>query len=363
MQETSSRPVRTYTIGLAGADFDEARHASSVARHLGTDHTELLLTGEDAQALIPRLPDVFDEPLADPSQLPTLLVSQLARQHVTVALSGDGGDEVFGGYNRYVYGTRVLARVGRVPHIVRQPMAAAMRTVPAAAWDQLSRIGVGLLPAVAAQRMGERVDKLSCVMSAASVGDMYRSLLSAWQDPQQLVMNARSVEDENDRILDERPPAGLLDRMMLADQTTYLPDDLLAKLDRASMAVSLEVRAPLLDHRVVEFAWRLPAPMKLRGSVGKWILRQVLYRRVPKDLVERPKMGFSVPIGAWLRGPLRPWAESLLDDNELRSGGLLDPAPVRRAWRELQDGRRPAGTALWAVIMFQAWRARWEISA
>jgi asparagine synthase (glutamine-hydrolysing) len=363
MQEASGRPIRTYTIGLDEADFDEARHAGSVARHLRTDHTELLLTGEDAHALIPRLPDVFDEPLADPSQLPTLLVSQLARQHVTVALSGDGGDEVFGGYNRYVYGTRVLARVGRVPRVVRQPMAAAMRTVPSAAWDQLSRFGAGLLPAVAAQRMGERVDKLSCVMGAATVGDMYRSLLSAWQDPQQLVVDSPGIEHEHDRILDEEGPAGLLDRMMLADQTAYLPDDLLAKLDRASMAVSLEVRAPLLDHRVVEFAWRLPAPLKLRGSVGKWILRQVLYRRVPRALVERPKMGFSVPIGAWLRGPLRRWAESLLDDRALHKDELLDPAPVQRAWRELQDGRRPAGTALWAVIMFQAWRARWQIGA
>jgi asparagine synthase (glutamine-hydrolysing) len=197
-------------------------------------------------------------------------------------------------------------------------------------------------------------------MNAASVGDMYRSLLSAWQEPDSLVRNHRQTDDENARILDGAEPSHLLDRMMLADQTTYLPDDLLAKLDRASMAVSLEVRAPLLDHRLVEFSWRLPRSLKLRGSVGKWILRQVLYRRVPKEIVERPKMGFSVPIDRWLRGPLRNWASGLLSPEELGRDGLLAPGAIVGAWRDLQSGRRPAGAALWAVIMFQAWRTRWQ---
>jgi asparagine synthase (glutamine-hydrolysing) len=359
MQEASTRPVKTYTIGFAEEEFDEARHAACVARHLGTDHTELLLTGEDAQALIPRLPEIFDEPFGDPSELPTLLVSQLARRHVTVALSGDGGDELFGGYNRYVYGTRVLPRVNRVPAAVRQLVAAGMGCVPETAWNRLSSLG-SVVPGLPSTRVGERVNKLGHVMSAASEGDMYRSLLSAWQQPEGVVMNCGTADDENERILHGSDPPHLLDRMMLADQTTYLPDDLLAKLDRASMAVSLEVRAPLLDHRVVEFSWRLPRSLKLRGDAGKWILRQVLYRRVPKELVERPKMGFSVPIDRWLRGPLRAWAEGLLSRAELERDGLLAPDPIVRTWQELQSGRRPAGPALWAVLMFQAWRTRWQ---
>ncbi|HSB60850.1 MAG TPA: asparagine synthase (glutamine-hydrolyzing) [Vicinamibacteria bacterium] len=358
MQEASRRPVKTFTIGFAEEEFDEAGHAARVARHLGTDHTELRLSGEDARALIPRLPEVFDEPLADASQLPTLLVSQLARREVTVALCGDGGDEVFGGYNRYVYGTRILPRLDRVPRVVRRPLGAAVASVPGPAWDRLFRLAGSMAPAAAAGRAGESVHKLGRLMGAASVGEMYRSLLSAWQRPEDLLAHRGAGEDGNGLILDQSAPAHLLDRMMLADQALYLPDDLLAKLDRASMAVSLEVRAPLLDHRVVEFSWRLPSSLKLRGPTGKWILREVLYRRVPRDIVERPKMGFSVPIDRWLRGPLRKWAEGLLSFEGLRRGGLLDPVPVARAWRQLLDGR-PTGAALWAVLMFEAWRERW----
>jgi asparagine synthase (glutamine-hydrolysing) len=359
MQEASARPVKTYTIGFVEEEFDEATHAARVARHLGTDHTELLLTGGDAQAMIPRLPEIFDEPFGDPSELPTLLVSQLARRHVTVALSGDGGDELFGGYNRYVYGTRVLPRVTRVPAAVRQLVAAGLGCVSETAWNRLSGLG-GVVPGLPATRVGERIDKLGRLMNAASEAEMYRSLLSAWHDPDALVANGGAAEDENARILEGCDPPHLLDRMMLADQTTYLPDDLLAKLDRASMAASLEVRAPLLDHRVVEFAWRLPRSLKLRDAVGKWALRQVLYRRVPRELIERPKMGFSVPIARWLRGPLRRWAEPLLASDALAAAGL-DPAPVGRAWSDLQAGRRHGGSALWAVLMFQAWRERWQV--
>jgi asparagine synthase (glutamine-hydrolysing) len=359
MQEASSRPIRTYTIGFDDQSFDEAPHAAQVARSLGTDHTELRLSGTDACALIPSLPDVFDEPLADPSQLPTLLVSQLARRDVTVALSGDGGDELFGGYNRYVYGTRVLPRVKRIPWPLRRAVAAGVSCVPSPVWDRLSGLTT-ILPGVPASRVGERIGKLTHVMAAASVGDMYCSLLSAWQRPPDLV-GVQAVRDVNESALDADEPRELLDRMMLADQLTYLPDDLLAKLDRASMAVSLEVRAPLLDHRLVEFSWRLPHRFKLRDGVGKWILRQVLYRRVPQALVERPKMGFSIPIDRWLRGPLRKWADDLLSSEELERGGLLAAAPILRAWRDLQAGRRHAGAALWAVIMFQSWRARWEV--
>jgi asparagine synthase (glutamine-hydrolysing) len=359
MQEASSQPVKTYTIGFAEEEFNEAQHAAGVARHLGTQHTELMLTGDDACALVPRMADIFDEPLADPSQMPTLLVSQLARREVTVALCGDGGDELFGGYNRYVYGSRVLPRLGWVPTGIRRRVGAGMGRVSSTTWDRMHRLTAAVLPGVPAAHFGERVLKLSHVMNAGSVGGMYRSLLSAWQDPGDIVCHSTADADENERILDGSEPASLLDRMMLADQLVYLPDDLLAKVDRASMAVSLEVRAPLVDHRLVEFSWRLPNGLKLRDGVGKWVLRQVLYRRVPKALVERPKMGFSVPIDRWLRGPLKGWASDLLDPGELARTGLFNPAAILEAWQEMQLGR-PAGAALWAVIMFQAWKTRWQ---
>lgn len=365
MQEASSRPVKTYTIGFVEEEFDEARHAARVAEHLGTDHSELLLTAEDAHSLVPRLADIFDEPFADPSQLPTLLVAQLARQEVTVALCGDGGDELFGGYNRYVYGARVLPRVARIPRAVRQLVGAGIGRVSTPTWDRAHGVTAAVLPGIPREHFGERIHKLSSLLAAPSTADMYRSLLSAWQKPEGLLAkdllaaNGPPTDDVNGRILNGTEPAQLLDRMMLADQLMYLPDDLLAKIDRASMAVSLEVRAPLLDHRVAEFSWRLPHTLKVRGTVGKWALRQVLYRRVPREIVERPKMGFSVPIDLWLRGPLQPWAEDLLSGAALRATGLLNSVAIGRAWKELQDGRRPAGAALWAVIMFQAWRGRW----
>jgi asparagine synthase (glutamine-hydrolysing) len=364
MQEASSRPVKTYTIGFAEAEFDEARHAACVARHLGTDHVELLLTGEDAYSLVPQLPQIFDEPFADPSQLPALLVSQLARGEVAVALCGDGGDELFGGYNRYIYGARILARAGRIPHVIRQCLCAGIDRVPPSAWDRVQRFSAALVAGVPREHFGQRVHKVGRLLGAASTGEMYRSLLSAWQQPEDLLvadaLDAPAGDDENRRILDGSDPACLLDRMMLADQLTYLPDDLLAKVDRTSMAVSLEVRAPLLDHRLVELSWRLPRSLKVRGSLGKWALRQVLYPRVPRNLVERPKMGFSVPIDRWLRGPLRHWAEHLLSGSALHGSRLLNEAAIARAWRELQDDRRPVGAALWAILMFQAWRAQWQ---
>jgi asparagine synthase (glutamine-hydrolysing) len=351
MQRWSSRPIKTYTIGFDDTAFDEAQHAARVAREIGTDHTELTITGDDAQRFIPRLPEIFDEPFADPSQLPTLFVSQLARRHVTVALCGDGGDELFAGYNRYVFGARVLPHVNRVPRSVRTWLAAGVGRLGS---ERLNRLG---------PRLGERMHKLSDLMTADTVDDMYRSLLSAWKQPEEMLAcahAARTPGGDSGPMFEEGDRASLLDRMMLADQTTYLPDDLLAKIDRASMAVSLEVRAPLLDHRIVEFSWRLPQSLKLRGTTGKWILRQVLYRRVPKSIVDRPKKGFSVPIDRWLRGPLREWAADLLSADDLRRGGLLDPAPIARAWRDLLDGRRQTGVALWAVVMFQAWAREWQ---
>jgi asparagine synthase (glutamine-hydrolysing) len=360
MQEASNRPVKTYTIGFADHEFDEARHAGRVARRLRTEHTELVLSGEDALNLIPQLPDIFDEPLADPSQVPTCLVARLARQHVTVALCGDGGDELFGGYNRYVYGTRMLPRVGRVPRNIRRRLGAAIGRIPSTTWDRIGKLA-GRVPGVPGDRIGERVHKLANVMAAASVGDMYRSLLSPWQHAD-VLLDPPASDDGNERILDQSEPADLLDRMLLADQMLYLPDDQLARVDRASMAASLELRSPLLDHRVAEFSWRIPPSLKLRGTTGKWILRQVLHRRIPKEIVDRPKMGFSIPLDRWLRGPLRPWAEDLLAENEIRREGLLDADLIQKAWGDLQNGRRQTGMALWAVVMFRAWHERWRTS-
>ena len=358
MQEASNRPVKTYTIGFADEDFNEARHAERVARHLGTDHTTLMVSGEDAVNLVPRLPEVFDEPLADASQVPTCLVSQLARQHVTVALCGDGGDELFAGYNRYVYGTRMLPHVTRLPRAVRRCIGAGMGRIPSSTLDRFGRVAARV-PGARSQRVGERVHKLARLLAAESTGDMYGSLLAPGNETN-LLLGGMAADDATERIIDGSEPAELLDRMLLADQLAYLPDDQLARVDRASMAASLELRSPLLDHRVVEFSWRVPARFKLHDGTGKWILRQVLYRRVPREILERPKMGFSIPIDYWLRGPLRPWAESLLTDGGIRRAGLIDPAPIARAWADLQSGRRQTGMALWAVLMFQAWSARWQ---
>jgi asparagine synthase (glutamine-hydrolysing) len=235
-------------------------------------------------------------------------------------------------------------------------VGAGIGQVPAATWEYMHRV-TSVFPGVPSARFGERVLKLGHLMREESVGEMYRSLLSAWQRPEDVL--AEAVADPPERILDGHVPAHLLDRMMLADQLTYLPDDLLAKVDRASMAVGLEVRAPILDHRIVELSWRLPRCLKLRGNIGKWILRQVLHRRVPREIVDRPKMGFSVPIDRWLRGPLRHWASDLLAVEGLSRDGLLNPTAVADAWTGLREFGRPAGAALWAVIMFQAWRARW----
>ena len=361
MQEASARPIKTFTIGFEEASFDEARHAAQVAAHVGTDHAELRLTGDDARALIPRLVDIFDEPFADPSQLPTLLVSQFARRDVTVALCGDGGDELFGGYNRYVYGSQILARLNRIPRIVRQPVGAGIGSVSAPAWDRFHHLTAAVLP-LPAEHFGERIHKIGHLLNAGSMAAMYRSLLSAWQHPETLLADDlvpdAPADDVTRRIMDGRSPADVLDRMMLSDQLMYLPDDLLAKVDRASMAVSLEVRAPLLDHEIVEFSWRLPQAMKVRGAVGKCILRDVLYRHVPQSLIDRPKMGFSVPIGEWLRGPLREWAGDLLfSDDRSR---WFNRIAVARAWDDLRDGRTGVGTAIWAAVMLQAWRARWS---
>lgn len=351
MQALSSSPVRTFTIGLPDASLDESKAARAIAAHLGTQHTELTVTAEEAQRAIPRLPGVYCEPFADPSQIPTLLVSELARQHVTVALSGDGGDELFGGYDRYRWAQQLAA----VPLALRRSGAAALRLLPAEAWSALLAPVAPLLPREL--RVGDRADrlrKLVAVLGAASNDEVYRQIVSFW--PASGIPAVGAVERAT--ALSE-PPLAARDfetRMMLLDLRTYLPDDILVKVDRAAMAASLETRVPLLDHRIVEFALRLPLHQKMRDGQGKWILRRLLDRYVPRALVDGPKKGFGIPIHAWLRGPLRAWAEDLLSQDRLRRAGLIDPAPVRALWEQHVAGRGDWGYRLWPLLMFEAWR-------
>ena len=362
MQQHSTRPVKTFTVGFEEAGFDESPHARAVAQHLGTDHSELFVTATEAQAVIAQLPAMYDEPFADSSQIPTHLVCKAARQQVTVALSGDAGDELFGGYNRYFWGPRVWSRLAWMPYPVRQALGVAIKGVSVAGWDALSRPVNALLPGgKGIARVGDKAHKLATrLRGVRSIDDLSRSLVSEWQDPALVVRGeGGSPVVEPASLLDDMVPAQGVEesslRMMFQDSLTYLPDDILCKVDRAAMAVSLETRVPFLDHRVAELAWRLPLDMKIRGGQGKWALRQVLYRHVPRELIDRPKAGFGIPVGQWLRGPLRPWAESLLDEKRLQSEGYFYPAPIRKKWVEHLAGHLDHTASLWAVLMFQAW--------
>lgn len=361
MQEVADTPVRTFCIGFDTDGFDESGHAATVARHLGTDHTEIGLTGADGLAVVPRIAAIFDEPFADPSQIPSLLVCDLARKDVTVALAGDGGDEVFGGYNRYTYGRTALARASRMPVSARRVAARALRAWSPGRWDRTYERLRPLLPGRLQERLvGDKLHKLAQLLEAPTDSARYRALLSAWPRPTRLVPGGLELQDAVDHAFADATVQTLVERMMLTDQCMYLPDDLLAKLDRVSMARSLEVRVPLLDHDVVEFSWRLPPELKVRGREGKWLLRRLLHRRVPAPLVERPKMGFSVPLDEWLRGPLRGWATELIRSDRLEEGGVLDAAYIRRAWQQFQVGNARLAPGLWAVLMFQSWRDQWS---
>ncbi len=349
MRIKSNAAVRTYSIGFEQAGYDEAPHARAVAASLGTEHTELYVSPSEALGVIPELPQIYDEPFADSSQVPTYLLSKLTREHVTVALSGDGGDELFAGYTRHRF-ARVLSRV---PGGLGRALGCGLGVAGPAVWDQLFRV----LPARKRPSLaGDKMQKVARMLGQGAEG-AYLSLVSAWDAPERLVRGATEARGAVfDPTLGPALPDGLA-RMQYLDTLTYLPDDILTKVDRASMAVALEVRVPMIDHRLVEFSWRLPSRFKLRRGQGKWLLRQVLYRHVPKRLVIRPKAGFAVPIGSWLRGPLKDWAEDLLAEQRLGEGGLLDPAPIRARWREHLDGRRNWHASLWTVLMFQAWRA------
>jgi len=358
MQAGSAQAVRTFTIGFAEGGYDEAKDAAAVAAHLGTTHTALYVTPEEARAVIPQLADIYDEPFADSSQIPTFLVAQMARRDVTVALSGDGGDEVFGGYNRYLWAPRLAAQAAAYPGWARRGVGRALAGVAPSTWDAVGRlVGGGASAAMGQRALGDKMHKLGTALSAASADELYLSLVSQWQRPPLAGAVAEHPLLLRDASLQAAAPA-FVDRMMLADTMTYLPDDILVKVDRATMAVSLEGRAPLLDHRVVEWAWRQPRSRRIRAGQGKWALRQVLRRYVPDALIDRPKSGFAVPVHAWLRGPLRAWADDLLSEASLRDS-LLDAALVGRAWREHLAGRANHLPQLWTVLMWQAWRARW----
>jgi asparagine synthase (glutamine-hydrolysing) len=357
MQAQSDRPVKTFTIGTDVQAYDESQHAAEVARHLKTEHTELRVTAHDALQVIPRLPELYDEPFADSSQIPTHLVSQLARQHVTVSLSGDGADELFGGYNRHLMGERMWSRLRRLPKFGRLALAGGIKAFSPDRWDAIFKTLGRALPSRFSPKLpGQKLHKLAGIMGVANPTDMYQRLTSQWQSPESIVLGTESAEQRQ-----AWPDLGNLSQeIMLMDLLTYLPGDILTKVDRAAMGVSLETRVPFLDHNVIEFAWTLPLEMKIRQGQGKWVLRQVLDRYVPRSLVERPKSGFGVPIEDWLRGPLRDWAEDLIDENRLRNEGFLNPQPIRKMWAQQLAGTHSNHHQLWTVLMFQAWLSCWK---
>ncbi|WP_323121338.1 asparagine synthase (glutamine-hydrolyzing) [Burkholderia alba] len=362
MQTQSAQPVQTFTVGFHEAGYDEAGYAKAVARHLGTRHTELYVTPTHALEIVPRLPEIYDEPFADASQIPTFLVAEMTRRHVKVSLSGDGGDELFGGYTRYFLTPRLWQRLRRVPMAVRARIAAALHALRPDHADQIAALAQGAWSGAAqrelAPRVGDRLHKLANVMTADSPAALYRLLMSSVHYPERLALAGR----EPPTLLDTPGawPAGLsfAEQAMAVDTLTYLPTDILTKVDRAAMAVSLETRMPFLDRRVVEFAWRLPAALRIPDGQSKWLLKKLLYRYVPKTMIDRPKQGFCAPVGDWLRGELRDWAADLLAPARLRHEGFLDAARVDRLWRQHQSGGMNWQHPLWTVLMFQAWLAQ-----
>jgi asparagine synthase (glutamine-hydrolysing) len=361
MQAQASQPVRTFTIGFANSAFNEAADARKVASHLGTSHTELEVDPKTAMDVIPALPRMYDEPFADSSQIPTHLVAALARQHVTVALSGDGGDELFGGYNRHVWGGQLNARFGRMPAPLRRLTSALLNAVAPEPAGSLARLAQPLLPSrLQIRRAGDQLAKLARIIGSESFDDMYRLLCSIDSDPSQTVLQGEESTDWSTAEMAKLTlPLDLLDRMTLADSLSYLTDDILQKVDRAAMAVSLETRVPFLDKDVVEFAAKIPPAMKVRAGRGKWLVRQVLYKHVPAALIDRPKAGFSIPLDDWLRGALKAWASDLLSPDRLRRQGLFDPKRVEQKLGEHMSGRRNHGYWLWNVLMAQAWHDAW----
>ena len=355
MQVQSSRPVETFTIGFHEAGYNEAECAKQTAKHLGTHHTEFYVTPKEAMEVIPLLPQIYDEPFADSSQIPTYLVSKLSRQHVTVSLAGDGGDELFCGYNRYLLGESLWSKMRLLPQGGRNLIAGCLKAFSPQTWERIfQKIGV-VSPKIRMQNgIGDKVQKLADILSLKDSRQLYLQLISLWKEPEKILLqsNDRDWVWANGKCQEK---LSFVEWMMYQDTVSYLLDDILVKVDRASMATSLEVRAPFLDHRVVEFAWRLPLSMRVQKGRTKWILRQILYRHVPRQLIERPKMGFGIPIDSWIRGPLREWTESLLNEKRLRQEGFFQPKPIREKWEEHLSGKRRWQYLLWGILMFEAW--------
>ena len=349
-QKYSSVPVRTFSIGFEEAGYDETKDARRVAQHLGTVHDERYVTVREARDVIPLLPEMYDEPFADSSQIPTYLVSRFAREKVTVALTGDGGDELFAGYNRHFAAPRLWQQLQKVPQPLRAATGSPLSRVPSQFWSGVA----GLLPGRRQPHLGGKLQKaFRLAASAGSFDEVYCSFLDEWSQEPSPVIGADGAAEGFDLEVGGSAPDAV--RMMYCDSVTYLPDDILAKVDRASMAVALETRVPFLDHRVAELAARIPLELKIQGGQGKQILRRLLYTLVPREMVERPKAGFAIPVGEWVRGPLRPWAEDLLEPRAMRAEGWFDPDIVQRRWRDHLSGRRDSTPAIWAILMFQAW--------
>lgn len=357
MQKQSNQPVRTFSIGNDIDGYNEATYAKKVARHIGTEHTELYVTSKEALTTIPKLPYIYDEPFADSSQIPTTLLSQLTRAHVTVSLSGDGGDELFGGYNRYFFGRNIWNYWSRFPRPARIAVGRLLQVVPPGAIDRIFRLMANKLPGNLKRQEppGRALEKIAAIIMAESPDEMYQALSSTWKNPEALVIDSKEASTAITNKPDWPELCDSADRMMYMDVITYLPDDILTKVDRASMSASLETRVPFLDPHLMEFAWRLPLEWKIRSGEGKWILRQLLYRYVPRELVERPKIGFGVPMGAWLRGPLRDWAESLIEKQRLLDEGFFNVSMVRKCWHQHLTGRSYSQAKLWNILMFQSW--------
>jgi asparagine synthase (glutamine-hydrolysing) len=356
MQAQSSKPVKTFTIGFNEKVYNEAIYAKVIAKHLNTEHTELYVSSEQAMAVIPQLPTLYCEPFSDSSQIPTFLISKLAREHVTVSLSGDAGDELFCGYTRYSAGSRHWKKISKLPMVGRKIVSKMLTGISAKSWNRIISPFQTLMPRSSQfSNIGEKLHRGAGMLSSKSTNELYLRMVSHWNHPNQIVLGGsepHTIMNGNDIEL-----KGLtsIQRMMVLDLMTYLPDDILVKVDRAAMGVSLESRVPFLDHRVVEFAWRLPMEYKLRNGETKWALRQVLYKYVPKTLIERPKMGFSIPLDSWLRGPLRDWAEALLSEDRLKREGFFNSTPIREKWLEHLSGKRNWQNHLWDVLMFQSW--------
>ena len=363
MQSQSARKVQTFSVGFDDPRYDESEHADAVAAHLGTEHTTLRATSQMALDVIPKLPDLYDEPFADSSQIPTFLISSLTRKHVTVALSGDAGDELFGGYNRYVWVPRVWGKLARMPKPLRQAMARMLKSVPPGGYDRLMGVGSRVLPSrLHIRTFGEKLYKLADVLACSSDRALYGGLASMNRHPDDLLEPEYCSGKPVEQLYPALAGFDQVEWMMLMDTLNFMVDDVLVKVDRASMASSLEVRAPFLDPDVYAAAWQLPLDMRVRNGEGKWALRQILYRHVPHELIERPKMGFAVPLDDWLRGPLREWAEDLLSASSLAMVPALNPNAVQAMWRNHLQGKGHFAQQLWSVLQLSAWAKRWSVS-